>query len=225
MLRNVLRKDLALNAPQLWDLLLWFGYVAYVLYRAPDSVRLAAGGSALVGALIACTIGAREDKLRVSATLASLPVRRRAIVQGRYAVAFAVGAAFLLESRGAPWPRWAAADVGLSFAAAYGGFVAVNLPCHSRWGFGRGNLAAALVLALGIVLADAAGPIVLTGAFGPGDGARASGLPAGQIPAGVGWVAGRLGLVSASVLGFAGNVVLLWLSSEIAVRAARGREF
>ncbi len=93
MLRNVLRKDLVLNAPQLWSLLLWFGYAAYMLFREPDSVRLATGGSALVGALIASTIGAREAKLRVSATLASLPVRRGTLVQGSYAVSLIVGAA------------------------------------------------------------------------------------------------------------------------------------
>jgi len=93
MLRSVLRKDLVLNAPQFWGLLVWLVYAAYIAIREPDSMRLAAAGSALVGALVACTIGAREEKLRVAATLASLPVRRRTLVQGRYAVSFIVGAA------------------------------------------------------------------------------------------------------------------------------------
>jgi ABC-type transport system involved in multi-copper enzyme maturation permease subunit len=96
MLLNVLRKDLLLNARQFWGLLAWFGYVAYVLFREPQITSMTAGGSALVGALTASTICAREDKLRVAATLASLPVRRRTLVQGRYIVAFVAGAAMFV---------------------------------------------------------------------------------------------------------------------------------
>lgn len=118
MLRNVLRKDLVLNAPQLWGLLLWFGYAAYMLFREPDSLRLAAGGSALVGALIASTISAREAKLRVAATLASLPVRRRTLVQGSYAVALIVGAAMFAVVAAAAFAVPAAARyAGAAFQA------------------------------------------------------------------------------------------------------------
>ncbi len=93
MLRKVLRKDLLLNARHFWGMALWLVYVAYVLAHAPQTMGLLAGGSAMMGALLASTIGAREEKLRVSATLASLPVRRRTLVEGRYIVAFLAGAA------------------------------------------------------------------------------------------------------------------------------------
>lgn len=168
----------------------------------------------------------------------SLPVTRAAVVRARYLTAAAAGllalalgaalgiaAALILDTRGIPWPRWVAADVGLSFVVAYAVVVAVYLPCHFRWGFGRGNLAAALALAAMLVLADAArtlAPAVMSRA----DGATsADGLPLGQIPTGVALIVGRLGLAPASLLVVAASVAVLWLSSEVAVRAARRREF
>jgi ABC-type transport system involved in multi-copper enzyme maturation permease subunit len=91
MLRNALRKDLLLNARHLWGILPWFVWVAYAMSE-PDAGRITAVGAAFVGALMATTIAAREDKLRTSATLASLPVRRRTLVQARYVVSYVVGA-------------------------------------------------------------------------------------------------------------------------------------
>ena len=91
MLRNALRKDLLLNARHLWGILPWFVWVAYALSE-PDAGRMTAVGAGFVGSLMATTIAAREDKLRTSATLASLPVRRRTLVQARYVVSYVVGA-------------------------------------------------------------------------------------------------------------------------------------
>jgi ABC-type transport system involved in multi-copper enzyme maturation permease subunit len=95
MLRNALRKDLLLNARHLWGILPWFLWVAYAM-REPDAGRITAVGAAFIGALMATTMAAREDKLRTSATLASLPVSRRTLVEARYLVAYIVGAATYL---------------------------------------------------------------------------------------------------------------------------------
>jgi len=95
MLRNALRKDLLLNARHLWGILPWFLWVAYAMGE-PDAGRITAVGAAFVGALMATTIAAREDKLRTTATLASLPVSRGTLVEARYLVAYVVGAATYL---------------------------------------------------------------------------------------------------------------------------------
>jgi len=95
MLRNALRKDLLLNARHFWGIVPWFLWVAYALSE-PEAGRMTTVGAAFVGALMATTIAAREDKLQTSATLASLPVSRRTLVQGRYVVAYIVGTATYL---------------------------------------------------------------------------------------------------------------------------------
>jgi hypothetical protein len=95
MLRNALRKDLLLNARHLWGILPWFLWVGYAMSE-PDMGRMTAVGAAFIGALMATTMAAREDKLRTSATLASLPVSRRTLVEARYLVAYIVGAATYL---------------------------------------------------------------------------------------------------------------------------------
>ena len=91
MLRNALRKDLLLNARHFWGILPWFMYVVYVLIREPQMTGVTAGGSMLIGALVAATLAAREERLHTAATLASLPVRRRTLVEARFIVAFLVG--------------------------------------------------------------------------------------------------------------------------------------
>lgn len=115
MLRNVLRKDLLLNTRHFWGILPWFVYVVYVLVREPQMTGVTAGGSTLVGALMAATLAAREEKLRATATLASLPVRRRTLVEGRYVVALLVGVAMYvtiaLLAAALPSSRHAAAAV------------------------------------------------------------------------------------------------------------------
>lgn len=95
MLRNALRKDLLLNARHLWGILPWFIWVAYALSE-PDASRMTAFAAAFIGSLMAVTIGAREDKLRTTATLASLPVSRRTLVQARFVTCYVVGAASYL---------------------------------------------------------------------------------------------------------------------------------
>ena len=88
--------------------------------RAPDrgAVRyegVHAEGAAFIGALMATTMAAREDKLRTSATLASLPVSRRTLVEARYLVAYIVGAATYLivvvMAAALPWSVQRAAEL------------------------------------------------------------------------------------------------------------------
>ena len=114
MLRNALRKDLLLNARHLWGILPWFLWVAYAMSE-PDAGRITAVGAAFVGALMAATIAAREDKLRTTATLASLPVSRRTLVEARYLVAYIVGAATYLVvvvmAAALPWSVQRAAEL------------------------------------------------------------------------------------------------------------------
>jgi hypothetical protein len=114
MLRNALRKDLLLNARHLWGILPWFVWVAYAMSE-PDAGRITAVGAAFIGALMATTIAAREDKLRTTATLASLPVSRSTLVEARYLVAYVVGAATYLivvvMAAGLPWSVQRAADL------------------------------------------------------------------------------------------------------------------
>ncbi|MCU0250355.1 MAG: ABC-2 transporter permease [Vicinamibacterales bacterium] len=114
MLRNALRKDLLLNARHLWGILPWFLWVAYAMSE-PDAGRITAVGAAFIGALMATTMAAREDKLRTSATLASLPVSRRTLVEARYLVACIVGAATYLivvvMAAALPWSVQRAAEL------------------------------------------------------------------------------------------------------------------
>jgi ABC-type transport system involved in multi-copper enzyme maturation permease subunit len=114
MLRNALRKDLLLNARHLWGILPWFLWVAYAMGE-PGAGRFTAVGAAFIGALMATTMAAREDKLRTAATLASLPVSRRTLVEARYLVAYIVGAATYLVvvvmAAALPWSVQRAADL------------------------------------------------------------------------------------------------------------------
>jgi ABC-type transport system involved in multi-copper enzyme maturation permease subunit len=114
MLRNALRKDMLLNARHLWGILPWFLWVAYAMGE-PDAGRMMAVGAAFIGALLATTIAAREDKLRTSATLASLPVSRRTLVEARYLMAYIVGAATYLivvvMAAALPWSVQRAAEL------------------------------------------------------------------------------------------------------------------
>lgn len=231
---NLFLKDLRAGA-----VFLWAAVPFYVLWGLQV---FSFGGAFFWGTVISasllvvgvCTL---DWKNGADLLVHSLPVTRADVVRARYLTAAAagalslalgaalgIGAAFLLESRGVPWPRWVAADVALAFVAAYALVIAVYLPCHFRWGFGRGNLVAALVLALGLVLADATRPFA-SEAAGAAGAARAAGLPLGQIPAGVSLFVGRMGLPAASILVLAAAAALLWLSSELAVRAVRRREF
>jgi len=142
MLRNALRKDLLLNARHLWGIVPWFLWVAYAMTE-PDAGRITAVGAAFIGSLMATTIGAREDKLRTTATLASLPVSRGTLVEARYLVAYIVGAATYLivvvMAAGLPWSVQRAAELcelrtlllTLTLASAA---IAVLMPVVIRFG-------------------------------------------------------------------------------------------
>jgi ABC-type transport system involved in multi-copper enzyme maturation permease subunit len=114
MLRNALRKDLLLNARHLWGIVPWFLWVAYAMSE-PGAGQITAVGAAFIGSLLATTIAAREDKLRTSATLASLPVSRGTLVEARYVVAYLVGAATYLAvvvmAAALPWSVQRAAEL------------------------------------------------------------------------------------------------------------------
>jgi ABC-type transport system involved in multi-copper enzyme maturation permease subunit len=114
MLRNALRKDLLLNARHLWGIVPWFLFVAYAMGE-PGAGRMTAVGAAFIGALMATTIAAREDKLRTTATLASLPVSRRTLVEARYLVAYIVGivtyAIVVAMAAALPWSVQRAAEL------------------------------------------------------------------------------------------------------------------
>jgi ABC-type transport system involved in multi-copper enzyme maturation permease subunit len=142
VLRNALRKDLLLNARHLWGILPWLLWVAYAMSE-PDAGRITAVGAAFIGSLLAATIAAREDKLRTSATLASLPVSRRTLVEARYLVAFIVGAATYLVvvamAAALPWSVQRTAElvevrtVLLTLTLA-GAAIAVMMPVVLRFG-------------------------------------------------------------------------------------------
>jgi ABC-type transport system involved in multi-copper enzyme maturation permease subunit len=142
MLLNALRKDLLLNARHLWGVLPWFLFVAYAMSE-PGAGRMTAVGAAFVGSLMAATIGAREDKLRTTATLASLPVSRRTLVRARYIVAFAVGSAtyvvVVAMSAALPWSVQRTAElvetrILLLTLSLAGIAIAVLMPVVVRWG-------------------------------------------------------------------------------------------
>jgi hypothetical protein len=166
----------------------------------------------------------------------SLPVTRATAVKARYATAVLIGLASLavgalvglsralvLTTRGQPWPRWMAADVGLAFVFVFAFIVAIYLPCYFRWGYGKGAVAAALILASTIVASDVLWPFVL----GTVSGAAAGGddLPRGSVAHGVALLASRLGLAAAGIVVMGAAAVMLWLSAQASVRAYQRREF
>jgi hypothetical protein len=156
----------------------------------------------------------------------SLPVTRAMVVRGRYVTAAAIGLLSLLlaaavgtaralglAAQGAAWPRWVSADMALAFVLAFAVVAAIYLPCYFRWGFGKGNVAAALVLAAGIVVSGITG--------GPVQG----GMPPGRIPEGVALLVERTGLAGGGIIVLGAAAALWWLSSQVAVRAYRQQEF
>jgi hypothetical protein len=168
----------------------------------------------------------------------SLPVTRAMVVRARYvtsilvgllslAVGSAIGAAraMILTMRGEPWPRWVAGDVGLAFVLVFAFIAAVYLPCHFRWGFGKGNVAAAVVFAAAVIATDILGPAVTGPAGGSGGGPALAGLPPGQVTQGVARLAQGCGLVPAGLIVLGLAAALLWASARVAVRACRRHEY
>ncbi len=129
---------------------------------------------------------------------------------------------FALAAQGAPWPRWVAGDVALAFVLAFAVVAAVYLPCYFRWGFGRGNVAAALVLAAGIIASSISAP-AFTGTATVG--AALVGVPPGRIPHGVAVLVDRLGLAAGGAIVVALAAGLLAASAQLAARTYERREF
>jgi hypothetical protein len=160
----------------------------------------------------------------------SLPVTRALVVKARYMTAAGIGALSLLvgaavgtarglalAAQGAPWPRWIAGDMALAFLLAYALVAAIYLPCYFRWGFGKGNVAAALALAAGILVVGFLGP--------EAGGVAHGGVPPGQIPQGVADVVERFGLAGGVVAVLSAAAALWWASSKVAMRVYERREF
>lgn len=162
----------------------------------------------------------------------SLPVARATAVRARYGTAILIGLSSLavgavtgvarahaLAMRGESWPRWVAADVGLAFVLVFAFVIAVYLPCHYRWGYGKGVVVAALVLAASIVGSDVVGPFVIGTAGRQAGLAGARDLPRGLVTHGVALLADRVGLAFAGLMVLGLAAALLWVSVQAATRA------
>jgi hypothetical protein len=167
----------------------------------------------------------------------SLPVTRAMVVRARYLTALVVGLLSLaigsaigaargmsLVMRGEPWPRWMAGDVGLAFVVVFAFIASVHLPCYFRWGFGKGNVAASLVLAGAVIATDIVGPAITGAAAGTGGAVAYAGVPRGQVTQGVARLAERYGMAPAGLIVLGLAAVLLCVSSQIAARAYRRHE-
>ena len=101
---------------------------------------------------------------------------------------------------------------------------AVYLPCYFRWGFGKGNVAAALILAGGIIASDSAGPAVA--GFRAARGERAGRWSAaGKDSAGRRGARGSLGMAAGAVIVLALAAGVMALSAQAAARAYERQEF
>jgi hypothetical protein len=232
---NLFFKDVKAGAIFLW---------AIVPLNVVAALQMSRSGGAFFWAnvtsatLILVAVSMLEWKNDADPFVHSLPVTRAMVVRARYLTAAAIGLlsllvaatvgaarGFALAAQGAPWPRWVAPDMAMAFVLAFAVMAAIYLPCHFRWGFGKGNVAAALVLAGGIVVSGISGPATarLPGmAFG---GAAIIGVPPGRIPQGVALLADRAGLAAGGAIVLALAAVLLVGSSEVAARAYGRREF
>jgi hypothetical protein len=160
------------------------------------------------------------------------------VVRGRYVTAVAAGllsllvgsalgaaGASALVARGGAWPRWMAPDVGFAFVLAYVLVVSIYLPCHYRWGFGKGNVAAALLLAVSILASDLVGPILVKEAGPDAASAVLAGVPSGYIPEGVARLFALHGPAAGGALVLGLAAALMFVSQEVAVLACRRREY
>jgi ABC-2 type transport system permease protein len=189
-------------------------------------------------ALILVAVSMLEWKNDAEPFVHSLPVTRAMVVRGRYLTAAAVGLLSLLvgatvgtarglglAAQGMPWPRWVSGDTALAFLLAFAVIAAIYLPCHFRWGFGKGNVAAALVLAAGIVVSSIFGPaVVFVPAAAAGRAAR-GGVPPGHIPQGVALLVEHVGLAAGGIIVMALAAGLLAVSAQVASRGYERREF
>jgi hypothetical protein len=232
---NVFLKDVRAGAIFLWAVIPLNGVLALQVSRSGGAFLWA---NVACAALILVAVSMLDWKCGLEPFVHSLPVTRAAVVRGRYLTAIAVGLLSLtvaavvgvaralgLLSQGGAWPRWVAGDMALAFLLAYAVVAAIYLPCYYRWGFGKGNVAAALAVAAGVIVADLAGRASPELPSPSGSGPISGGMPAGLIPQGVARLAGHYGLAAGGVVVLLVAAGLLWASSQLAVRAYRNREF
>jgi len=232
---NLFLKDVQAGAIFLW---------AVVPLNIVAALQVSKSGGAFFWANVACAalilVGASmlEWKNGADPFVHSLPVTRAMVVRGRYVTAAAIGLLSLLvagavgmarglslAAQGAPWPRWVSPDMALAFVLAFAVLVAIYLPCYFSWGFGKGNVAASLLLAGGIIVGDVIGPAV-TGVAGAAAGeALPGGVPPGRIPQAVAELVERAGLAAGGIIVLALAAGLLGASAQVAVRASRHQEF
>ena len=229
---NLFLKDVKAGAIFLWAV------VPLNVVAALQASRSGAGffwANVTCAALILVGVSTLEWKNDAGPFVHSLPVTRVMVVRARYLTAAAVGLlsllvaatvgaarGFALEAQGAPWPRWLAPDVALAFVLAFAVIAAIYLPCYYRWGFGKGNVAAALVLAAGIIASSISAP-AFTGKATVG--AALVGVPPGRIPQGVAVLVDRLGLAAGGAIVVALTAGLLAVSAQLAARTYERREF
>jgi ABC-2 type transport system permease protein len=232
---NLFLKDVKAGAIFLW---------AVVPLNAVVALQMSRSGAGFFWANVTCAVfilvgvSMLDWRNETARFVHSLPVTRAMVVRGRYLTAAAVGLLSLLvgaavgtarglgrAAQGAPWPRWVAGDVALAFVLAFAVIAAVYLVCYFRWGFGKGNVAAALVIAAGVVVSGIAGraatgvPALATA------GGAGSGVPPGRIPQAVAALVDRVGLAAGGIIVLALAAGLLLVSAQIAARAYERQEF
>ena len=233
---TLMRKDLRVVAGFGW-LIAWLVAPSYLV---PAMTASRAGGTifwvnvafATAALVSVCLLDARSGADRF---IHSLPVTRADVVRARYGTAIvlavvvlgigaAVGMARALATAapGAAWPRWFAPDVGLAYLVVMAVIIALYLPCYFRWGYGRGSVAAALLLAGLVIAGDVVGSEAdsLT-RLAPGAG----GLPRGLVVRAVVAMADTRGLAAAGVIALAGAAAMLAASAAMASGLYRRREF
>jgi hypothetical protein len=232
---NLFLKDVKAGAIFLW---------AVVPLNVVAALQVSRSGGAFLWANVTCAalilvaVSMLEWKNEAEPFVHSLPVTRAMVVRARYLTAAAVGLlsllvaatvgaarGFTLEAQGAPWPRWLAPDVALAFVLAFAVIAAIYLPCSFRWGFGKGNVAAALVLAAGIVASDILGPAAFSAPAAAAGAAARGGVPPGRIPQSVAVLVERVGLAAGGVIVLALAAGVCVASAHLAVRAYERREF
>jgi hypothetical protein len=233
---TLMRKDLRVVAGFGW-LLAWLVAPSYLV---PVMTASRAGGMifwvnvafATAALVSVCLLEARSGADRF---IHSLPVTRADVVRARYGTAIALAAVVLgigaaagmvrdlaTAPPGAAWPRWFSPDVGLAYLVVMAVVIAIYLPCYFRWGYGRGSVAAAVLLAGLVIAGDAIGNGADSLArLAPGAG----GLPRGLVVRTVVAMADTWGLAAASVIALAGAAGTLAVSAAAASRMYRRREF
>ena len=232
---NLFFKDVKAGAIFLWAV------VPLNIVAALQVSRSGAGffwANVTCAALILVAVSMLEWKNEAEPFVHSLPVTRAMVVRGRYVTAAAIGVlsllvaatvgaarGFGLVTQGAPWPRWVSGDMALAFLLAFAVIAAIYLPCYFRWGFGRGNIVAALILAAGIIVSALAGPALAGHPSVTAGGTLHGGVPPGRIPQGVAALVDRLGMAAGAVIVLSLAAVILAVSAQAAARAYERQEF